>query len=177
MSDYPLIVFATSSAPVPLAALYDLLVTEGAPANFGVDIAGEATEEELNDPNWEAAFLRWLEPEIHDVLLIERMVRAEDEDADLLVGTHSAGLLLSTDTAGRMIVADALMRTQVVYGVQILPAMIADEDHGAWEILDALASLLARAGEGLVYAEAEGYCDADGELMLAEDEGDERVSG
>ena len=87
MPDCPLIVFATSGAAIPLAALSDALLAEGAPANLGVDIAGEATDEQLNDPDWEAALLRWLEPEVHEVALIERMSREDDEANSSLRGT------------------------------------------------------------------------------------------
>ena len=167
MADWPLIVFATSEAGIPLAALRDALLAEGAPANLGVDIAGEATDEQLSDPDWEAALLRWLEPEVHEVALIERLNAAEDE-IEPLIETHRRKIAESSDVAGRMIVADYLARTKAVYTVQILPALIAEDGHDAWGALDELLRVLARAADGLIYVEAEGYCDADGELLLAE---------
>ena len=67
-----------------------------------------------------------------------------------------------------MIVADYLTRTQVVYTMQLLPALLAEDGHDAWGALDELLRVVARASDGLIYVEAEGYCDADGELLLAE---------
>ena len=170
MPDYPLIVFAAANARIPLAPLLDVLVAEGAQGSLGVDIAGEATEEQLNDPNWEAVFLRWLEPELHEAALIERMDRDTDEEAEPLIQDHLGRILRSSDVAGRMIVADALTKTHTVYGFHILPALLEDQNHGAWGVLEALLRFLAFNCNGLIYAEAEGYCDADGELMLAEED-------
>jgi hypothetical protein len=168
MADYPLIVFATSGDSIPLAALRDLLVTEGAPANFAVDIAGEATDEQLRDPDWDAAFLRWLEPDVHEVALIDRMPRATDEEAEQVVGQHLSKIARLVDVAGRMIVAEHLNRARVVYAVQLLPALLAEESHDAWGALDLLLRFIARSADGVIYADAEGYCDAEGELLLAE---------
>ena len=168
MPDYPLLVFATNETPLPLAAMRDVLLAESAPANFGVEIAGEATEEQLADPAWDAAFLRWLEPDVHEVALFDPMVRGADEEAESIVGVHLRRIARLSDVAGRMIVADYLGRTRTVYGIQILPALIMEESHDGWEAIEALLRFLASATDGLVYAEAEGYCDADGELLLAE---------
>ena len=168
MADYPLLVFAKAEAPIPLIALRDVLVTEGLPANFGIDIAGEASDDELNTNGWDAAFLRWLEPEVHEVALIECLVRDRDEEADQLIGHDLDRIGRLSDVAGRMIVADHLNRTRSVYAVQLLPALLADDGHDAWGALDILLRFVAQAADGLIYAEAEGYCDADGELLLAE---------
>jgi hypothetical protein len=176
MPDYPLIVFAAADAAIPLTALRDLLLTEGAPANFGVDIAGEANDEQLSDPAWEIALLRWLEPELHEVALIEPMDREQDEEAQRLVSHHLYRIARLSDIAGRLIVADHLNRTKVVYALQILPALLAEDSHEAWNALDIMLRFLAHAADGVIYAEAEGYCDADGELLLA-DADDVNVAG
>jgi hypothetical protein len=167
MPDYPLIVFAADAA-IPLTALRDLLLTEGLPANFGVDIAGEATDEQLSDPEWEIAFLRWLEPEVHEVALIEPMDREKEEEAQRLISHHLYRIARLSDVAGRLIVANHLNRTRIVYAVQILPALLAEDSHDAWNALDILLRFLAQTSDGVIYAEAEGYCDADGELLLGE---------
>ncbi len=168
MADYPLLVFCVSPTVVPLMALRDVLVTEGLPANFGVGIAGEAANEDLTDPRWEAAFLRWLEPELHEVALIERLVREVDEEADPLVSRHLNRIARLPDVAGRLIIADHLNRTRTITAVQLLPALLVDEGHDAWGALDTLLRFIAEAGDGIIYAEAEGYCDADGELILSD---------
>ncbi len=168
MPDCPLIVFSTSDTVIPLAALRDALLAEGAPATIGVDIAGEATDEQLNDPDWEAALLRWMEPEVHEVALIERLVRDTDGEAEEFVTQHAAKIAADVDVAGRMIVDDYLGRTRVVYAVQLLPALLAEDGHEAWGALDELLRMLARASDGLIYVKSEGYCDADGELLFGE---------
>jgi hypothetical protein len=166
MADFPLVIFATANAAIPLVALRDLLLAEGLPASFGVDIAGDASDEQLNAPGWESAILRWLEPELHEVAILERMVRDEDEEAEPLILAHQARIADNPDVAGRMIIADHLERTRIVTGVQLLPALLIEDSHDAWGALDILLRFLAHASDGVIYAEAEGYCDADGELIL-----------
>jgi hypothetical protein len=168
MAEYPLIVFGAEDAAIPLIALRDVLLPEGAPASFAVDIAGEATAEQMSDPAWEASFLRWHDPEIHDVALIERTVRDGDEEAEQLVSSHLSRVARLPDVAGRMIVADHLNKSRVVFTVQLLPALLLEDAHDAWGAIEILLRLLAQSSDGLIYAEAEGYCDADGELLLAE---------
>ena len=168
MADYPLIVFGTANARVPLTVVRDVLVTEGYPAGFGMAVAGEATDEEMSDPRWEIAFLRWPAPEVHEVALIEVLSREEDEEEDHLISQHLARIARLRDAAGRMIVAEHLNRTRILYTVQVLPALLADDDHAAWAALDVLLRFLSQTSDGIIYAEAEGYCDTDGELLLAE---------
>ena len=168
MPDYPLVVFATSAAAMPLAALRDTLAAAGSPASFGVGIAGEATDEQLQDPDWDAAFLRWLEPEVHEVALIDRMALRVDEEAEKLIGQHLTAVERLPDIVGRMIVADHLSRTRVAYAIQLLPALLVEDSHEAWGALDLLLRSLAQGSDGLIYAEAEGYCDPKGELLLSE---------
>src|SRR5579872_5696309 len=143
MADSPLIVFGTSGGAAPLAVMRDALAVEGAPASLGVDIAGEATEAQLQDPSWEAAIVRWTEPELHEVLLIERLP-GDDEEAKRIVAAHREKIGAHDDEAGRMIVADTLSRVRTVYTVQLLPALIAADGHEAWGALDALLRSVAR---------------------------------
>lgn len=168
MADHPLIVFASAGSPVPLVALRDVLVNEGYPANFGIEIAGAANEEELNTAEWDATFLRWLTPETHEVALIDCSICGQDEEAERLIGLHLTRIVDLKDVAGKMIVAEQLNKTRTVYTVELMPALLADENHDGWGCLDVLLRFIAQAADGLIYAEAEGYCDADGELMLAE---------
>ena len=168
MEDQPLLVFAVSRSAPPLRVLRDALRDAGHPVEFGTGAVGEATQEELDATHWEAVFARWMEPEMHEVWLIERMVRGEDEEAETAI---DQGLRLAADfadAAGQWIVNDHLRRTQVVYIVEILPALFADEDHPAWVALDVALRSLAQNTQGLIYAEAEGFYDANGEMILAE---------
>jgi hypothetical protein len=168
--DQPLIVFALEPTAPPLRFLRTELRAAGYPVGIGVGIAGEATETELDAPDWEAAFLRWAEPETHEVALVERSVRGEEEEADILIAQATQFAAARPESAGRLIIEDHLRRTQVVYAWQILPALLADDDHPAWDALDVALRALAERTEGIIYAEAEGFYDADGELLLAEDE-------
>jgi hypothetical protein len=163
-----LIVFASAAAPVPLVALRDVLVNEGYPANFGIEIAGAASEEDLNTVEWDATFLRWLTPEIHEVALLDCSICGQDEEAEQLIGQHLARIADLKDAGGKLIVAEQLNKSRTVYTVELLPALLADENHDAWGCLDVLLRFIAASADGLIYAEAEGYCDSDGELMLAE---------
>jgi hypothetical protein len=168
MEDQPLLVFALLRDAPPLHVLRDALRAAGHPVEFGVGTAGQATEAELESPHWEAAFARWIEPEMHEVWLIERMARGEDEEAEEAI---ARGLRLAasfSDAAGQLIVSDHLRRTQAVYLLELLPALFDDEDHPAWTALDVVLRTLAQHTDGLIYAETEGFYDADGEMILAE---------
>ena len=75
-------VFAQSETGVPLRTLLDALRRAGFPVGIGMEIAGDAIDAQLDDPLWETAFVRWQEPELHDVWLLERAVVGTDEEAD-----------------------------------------------------------------------------------------------
>ena len=175
MENLPLRVFALELDAVPLRAVVEALEAAGQPAEISVSIAGSAEDEDLDDLNWEAAFLRWKTPELHEVALLERDVREKDEEADAAIASGLRLIANSTDAAGQLIVADHLRRTQTVYFLQILPALIADDDHPGWAALDLVLRCLAAHSNGLIYAEGEGFFESDGELLLDESE-DERES-
>ena len=167
MEDYPLVIFAENPTPLPLNILFDALVLEGHPVHFSFGIAGEATAADLASTEWDTAFLRWTEPELHEICLLEAISVTETEAQETL---NSFEKLISKnpDKAGQLIVQNQLRQTKTIYGIQLLPALIENEDHLAWEALDLLARSLAQNTDGMIYAEAEGFCDAEGELMLAE---------
>ncbi|HLK56550.1 MAG TPA: hypothetical protein VKU00_08300, partial [Chthonomonadaceae bacterium] len=143
MENLPLRVFALESVAVPLRAVQEALDASGQPAELGVAIAGRATEEELDALDWEAAFMRWKEPELHDIALLERDEREKDEEADTAIASGLRLITNSTDLAGQMIVADHLRRTQTVYFLQLLPALLDADDHPAWATLDIVLRCLA----------------------------------
>jgi hypothetical protein len=178
VNENPLLVFALSPEAPALRILQDTLREAGFPVSFGTDIAGEALEDALDDPDWEAAFLRWNEPEMHEVALLERMDCREDEEGLRLVSEAMNRILESEDEAGRLIVASHLQLTTTIYALQLLDALFTDEDHPAWVAFDVLLRAIAEKTEGLIYAENEGFMDADGELLLDEtgEEGEEEES-
>ena len=113
--------------------------------------------------------MRWAEPEIHEVALIERLVRDTDEEAEALISEYRGHIVANPDNAGRMIISAHLNSTRTVYAVQLLPALFTDDDHPAWGALDIIVRSIAREADGLIYAEAEGFCDPDGEFLLSDD--------
>ena len=168
MSAPPLLIYALSSAAPPLNVLLKTLRDAGHPAGFGVAIAGEATESELSAPDWDAAILRWSEPELHEIALLERSIIGQDEEAD-------AALVLALERAealplsgGRFLTLDHLRHTVAVFAWTILPPLIELDDHPGWEALDLALRTLAEETDGLIYAEPEGFYDYDGEPMVAE---------
>jgi hypothetical protein len=170
MEDQPLLVFALERDAPELRALRDALLAEDYPASIGLGIAGDATESELRSPDWETAFVRWAEPVAHEICLVERLSRGQEEVAEDAIQQHLEAVAGQSDETGKLIVSDHLSRTQVVFAVQLLPALLQDEDHPAWEALDVILLSLAQQTEGIIYVEQEGYCDSDGELLLAEPE-------
>jgi hypothetical protein len=166
----PLRIFAPGAAAPPLRTMADALKAAGYPVTLSVGIAGEASEAQLDATDWEAAFVRWQEPELHDVYLITRYAVGTDEEADQAVEQAIRLAQNRPESADKLIVIDHLRRSQTMFEVQLLPALLADEDHAAWEALDVALRDLATRTEGLIYAEGEGFYDADGEPLLVEAE-------
>jgi hypothetical protein len=166
----PLRIFAQAENAPPLRHLLGALAAAGHPARIGVRIAGEATEEELESPDWDAAFIRWTEPELHEVCLVERLTLDEDDEAVAAVAHALREVASSGDHAGELIVADHLRHCRQLFDVTLLPALMDDSDHAAWSALDILLRTLAERANGLIYVQAEGYCDATGELLLSEED-------
>ena len=169
MEDEILTVFALREESVTLRTLLDALRKADAPASLGVEIAGEATDAQLDDPDWETAFARWHAPELHDAWYLERDVVGVDEEADQAVARALRFALGRGESADKLIVLDHLSKTRTVYACQVLPAMIDDEDHPAFGALDIVLRALADAGDGLIYAAGEAFYDLDGEPLLAEE--------
>lgn len=163
----PLILFAAQRAAISLSELRDGLREAGYPVTISTQIAGEATESELANADWEAVFVRWTEPELHEVWYVERSVTGEDDEADAAIAEAMDLASRSGDAAGKLVVQDQLRRTVEVLFWQILPAQLADEDHRGWEALDAALRMAAGEGSALIYASETGFYDTDGELMLA----------
>lgn len=163
-----LVVYSLDAEAVPLDTMWEALRGAGLPAEITVGIAGPASVEELTAPEWEAAFLRWRTPEIHEVAMVDRMIVGVDEEADLAITRGLAQALNYPESAGKLIVADHLRRVKTVYLWELLPALLAEEDHPAWEAIDIAIRSLAQESDGIVYAQSEGFYDADGEVLLGE---------
>ena len=168
MSAPPLIIYALSSDAPTLNVLLKPLLDAGYPAGFGVTIAGEASEAELADPDWDAAILRWNEPEFHEIALLERAVVGQDEEADAAIAAGIAAAEALPLSAGRFITLDHLRHTLAVFAWNLQPALLDNDNHPAWEALDIALRTLAEKTDGLIYAEAEGFYDFDGEPMVAD---------
>lgn len=175
MEDQALLVFALDRDAPPLRLLRDALLAEGRPAGISLGIAGDATDEELDAPEWEAAFVRWKEPEVHEVWLIERALFGEDEEADNVLAENLERVNSLPESAGKLIVADHLRSAKALYVCQLLPAMFDDEDHPAWDALDDALRTLAENTNGIIYGAAEGFYDTDGEMLLDEAEDEDEV--
>jgi hypothetical protein len=168
MEDQLLLVLSCDASGFPLRTLLGALRSAGHPATLSAGIAGEASEAELDSEEWEAVFVRWTEPELHDVALIEKDIVAESDTARQLIASSRRRIANNTDPGGEILVADHLRRTEAVYAVQVLPALVEAEDHAAWGALDVVLRCIAAETSGLIVVPGEGYCDADGELILAE---------
>jgi hypothetical protein len=175
MEDELLRVFSLQSAGFPLRTLLGAVRSAGHPAAVSTGIAGEATDEELDREDWNAVFLRWKEPELHDVALIERDMKSESDETRTCILAALRDAMNTDDPGGQLIVADHLRRTEAVYSVQVLPALVEQDDHAAWGALDIVLRCIAAQTDGLIAVPGEGYCDADGELLLAENELDEEL--
>ncbi|CCW36626.1 hypothetical protein CTKA_01247 [Chthonomonas calidirosea] len=164
-------VFSPSVETVRLREIADLFKASGHSISISTGIAGAATQEELENPNWEAAFVRWHTPELHDVYLLERSVVEAEAEAREAVEEALRFAYNWPDTAAKLITIDVLRRTQIVYDVQLLPVLFEDQDHPGWETLESLLRLLAAPGDGVIFAEEEGFFDAEGmPLILMEDD-------
>jgi hypothetical protein len=168
VNDMPLIVFSQSMEAPPLRDLLNAMREAGFPVSLGIDTAGEAQGEALDAPDWEAAFVRWNEPEMHEVALLERMDIEDDEEGLRLLAEAMNKIVAHKDEGGRLIVAAHLQQTQTVYALQLLDALFTDEDHPAWGAFDVLLRTLADETDGLIYVEDEGYLDPEGELLLSD---------
>ncbi len=161
-------VFAIKADSVPLIKLQNALDAEGYPMSFSVSIAGDAVGDALVGQEWDAIFVRWKEPEVHEVAVLERGTLLDDPEAqDILNYAHQI-MTQSDDEVGVTIVADHLGKTQCVYALELMPAILDNDEHQAWEGLDVLLRALAEYSDGLVYAQGEGFCAPDGELLLIE---------
>jgi len=155
---------------LPLRTILGALRTAGYPVAFLTGIAGETTDEELDADAWDAAFIRWNEPQIHEIALIERDLVADSEETRIYLSQTIQSVMNHADLVGQTIVANHLRKTVSIYSVQILPALLESDDHDGWAALDVALRCIAAQVDGLIYVPGEGFCDCDGELILADDE-------
>ena len=170
MDVIPLRIFALTAEAPPLRVLRDALIAAGHPIQLTLDIVGEASEEDLSMNDWEAAFVRWTQPELHEICLIERSLTGEEDEAVEAIASGLRKVVNTVDLAGGLIVGDHVRRSEAIYDLEILPALIADDDHPGWAALDVLMRTLATYTNGIIYVPFEGFCDADGEILLAEED-------
>jgi len=166
LESVPLIVIGQRKDGIPLQALHEALLEGGFPATFGVRTAGDATVEDLLSTDWETAFLRWQKPELHEVIFLEKWAIGQEAEAEALlkiVSKEAANLPMS---GGKLLVDVVLESAKTLYTLDTLPALLDNEDHPAWGAIDVVLRTLAEWGEGIIYAEGDGFYDADGEPMV-----------
>lgn len=168
MEEAALMVFARQEITIPLSILDEALREGSLPARFGVRTAGDATEAELQSREWDAAFLRWQQPELHDVLLLERQVLGDDDEAEVALRNAQAYAASLPLSGGKLLIEEQLRETTVIYALYTLPALVTNDDHPAWDALNLLLCAIAIHTEGIIYAVEEGFYDSDGEPMVIE---------
>lgn len=168
MEEAALLIFARQEIAPSLALLDKALKQGNLPARFGVRTAGDATEEELQSRDWEATFLRWQKPEVHEVILLEKLVLGVDEEAEEALRSAQAYTTSLALSGGKLLIEEHLRETAIIYAFYTLPALIADDDHPAWDSLNLLLCTLAAHTEGLIYAVGESFYDSEGEPMIIE---------
>ncbi len=166
METAPLIVIGQRKDGIPLQALHEALQDAGFPTTFGVRIAGDATVEDLLSPDWDTAFLRWQKPELHDVIFLEKWIIGQETEAEDLLKLVSKEAKALPMSGGKLLVDVALESAKTFYTLDTLPALLSDDNHPAWGAIDVVLRTLAEWGEGIIYAEDEGFFDADGEPMV-----------
>ena len=157
--------FAAAGPNPSLGTLLDLLLASDLPVSLSVSGAGPATTADLAAADWDAAFVRWEEPEIHDVWYLEHGLTASDEAAQVALAAACAWVNSVGDRSLQAALLPMLLAVQSVYTIAVLPAMTADDDHPAWEAFAELVEVVASACGGVVYAPEEGFYDAQGVLI------------
>jgi hypothetical protein len=166
LEDAALIVVAKQVATPPLTLLDEVLRHGEYPARLGVRTAGDATVDELHSTAWDAVFLRWQKPEIHEVILIEKQILGMEEEATEILASLNRFTSTLPTSGGKLLIEEHLRETKVIYAFYTLPALLADADHPAWDAINALLCALADHTEGMIYALEEGFYDSEGEPMI-----------
>ncbi len=164
----PLAIFALDPEIPALRLLLNASQEEALPFQFGTSIAGEATPQELDAPEWESVFLRWTDPELHDVALLAVYLPEEPEGEDLL---QSASALLAEGPKdnSRAVLEQHLLSVKRIYALEPLPALRDAEEHEAWSGIDLILRTLAEASGGVIYAEGEGFYSPEGDPFYTPD--------
>ncbi|MDE2125871.1 MAG: hypothetical protein KGJ62_04710 [Armatimonadetes bacterium] len=157
--------FAPAGPNPTLEMLLGTLHASDMPVSFSVSGAGPATPAELASSDWEAAFVRWEEPEVHDTWYLERGAVATDEAAQTAVAAACVWLNRSTDRDLQAELLPLLLAVNSVVTVAVMPAMTADDDHPAWDAFADLVQVVAGACSGIAFAPDVGFYDSDGVLM------------
>ena len=169
MTHAAIAVFLKDRESAPLAEVQKAFSASGTPAVFRFGTEGDASETDLQNARWDAAYLCWTTPVIHETWMLERAL-STDEDGQQVIAEAMTVAMAQEDEAGRLIVADHLSKTTEIIMFDPQPALFADEDHAAWDVMDLALLTLAEIGDGLIYAVEDGFYDSEGELLLEEPE-------
>ncbi len=159
----PFQVLALDSAPPALFSLQQPLQVLSMPVAFSVDGLQPAAQADMESREWDAAFVLWNAPELESLALVVRYTPGLEEEADSIL--EILGGKLGAEEASDML-QQHISQTQAVYSLQPQAALLSDPDHDGWEMLEILLSTLAGQTNGIIYAEAAGFFDADMSLLL-----------
>ncbi len=161
-----LCIFSRSKDILPLKFLQEALMEMGYPASLSINAAGDCTDEELESTDWDAVFLRWKEPELHDICLLEWDNLGDLEPANDARAAAALVTIEHPDEAGRWIVQGHLADTKVVYSCSLMPPLVDDEDHPGWEALDCILREVAANTDGIIYGGEDLFFDEEGDPLL-----------
>ena len=116
----PLTIFSLDTRTPSLRTVWQEVKENGLPLQIGIAIAGEATEEELNFADWDSAFLRWTEPEIHDIALIA-VYDPDEPEGEEAIRVAVEFLLTMPPSSSRVVLETHLKNVKRVYAFQTLP--------------------------------------------------------
>ncbi len=155
----PLQIYAIDDNPPSLRIIQQEYWVQEVPISFTFGISHENDIAEMDSNLWDAMFVRWMQPTVHDVCLIVSYRLGTDEDAKALIERALKRAGRQPVDEMQRIVIDTLHASRMVISVQFLPALLDDQDHAAWDALGSIVSSLATLSNGIIHVEGEGFYD------------------
>ncbi len=155
----PLQIFALDDDPPPLSTILQEYWVQEAPVSFSFGVSNQNDSADIDNCKWDAMFVRWLKPSIHDVCLIVSDRIGHDPEAEALLARVLKRVARQNPDEMQKLVVETLKVTRLVISLQFLPALLDDPDHPAWDALGSIASSLATLANGIIYVEGEGFYD------------------
>ncbi len=155
----PLQIFALDDYPPSLRTIQQEYWVQEAPISFSFGVSNDNDIADIDSTSWDAMFVRWMRPTVHDVCLVVCERRDNDEDAEALIDRALQRVGRQPKGEMQKIVVETLNASRIVISVQFLPALLDDQDHLAWDALGSIVSSLATLANGIIYVEGEGFYD------------------